>query len=167
MCAHVLCVCLVTHSCLTPRDPMHCSLPGSSGHGDSPGKNIGMGCHAVLGRIFPTPGLNPGLRHYKRILYSLSHQGSPWVLEWVAYPFSRGSSWPRNWSRVSCIAGGFFTSWVTKEAIHTYIHTHAHTHKTIDLLYIWNSHNIVNQLCFNINFLKKATQQQADRVAGV
>ena len=32
------------------------------------------------------------------------------ILEWVAYPFSRGSSWPRNWTRVSCIAGGFFTS---------------------------------------------------------
>ena len=29
------------------------------------------------------------------------------ILEWVAYPFSRSSSWPRNWTRVSCIAGGF------------------------------------------------------------
>ena len=35
------------------------------------------------------------------------------VLEWVAVPFSRGSSWPRNWTRVSCIVGGFFTSWAT------------------------------------------------------
>ena len=33
------------------------------------------------------------------------------ILEWVAYPFSSGSSWPRNWTRVSCIAGGFFTNW--------------------------------------------------------
>ena len=32
------------------------------------------------------------------------------------YPFSRGSSQPRNWTRVSCIAGGFFTSWATREA---------------------------------------------------
>ena len=38
------------------------------------------------------------------------------ILEWVAYPFSRGSSRPRNWTRVSCIAGGFFTSWATREA---------------------------------------------------
>ena len=38
------------------------------------------------------------------------------ILEWVAYPFSRGSSQPRNWTRVSCIAGGFFTSWVTRKA---------------------------------------------------
>ena len=33
------------------------------------------------------------------------------ILEWVAYPFSSGSSWPRNRTRVSCIAGGFFTNW--------------------------------------------------------
>ena len=30
-------------------------------------------------------------------------------------PYSRGSSWPRNWTRVFCIAGGFFTSWATRE----------------------------------------------------
>ena len=35
------------------------------------------------------------------------------ILEWVAFPFSRGSFRPRNWTRVSCIAGGFFTSWAT------------------------------------------------------
>ena len=39
------------------------------------------------------------------------------ILEWVAMPFSRGSSQPRNWSRVSCIAGEFFTSWATWEAL--------------------------------------------------
>ena len=33
------------------------------------------------------------------------------ILEWVAIPFSRESSWPRDWTRVSCIAGGFFTVW--------------------------------------------------------
>ena len=38
------------------------------------------------------------------------------ILEWVAYPFSRGSSWPRNWTQVSCIAGGFFTNWAIREA---------------------------------------------------
>ena len=39
------------------------------------------------------------------------------ILEWVAFPFSRGSSQPRNQTQVSCIAGGFFTSWTTKEAL--------------------------------------------------
>ena len=38
------------------------------------------------------------------------------ILEWVAFPFSRGSSQSRDWTRVSCIAGGFFTSWATSEA---------------------------------------------------
>ena len=38
------------------------------------------------------------------------------VLEWVAIPFARGSSQPRNWTQVSCIAGRFFTIWATREA---------------------------------------------------
>ena len=38
------------------------------------------------------------------------------TLEWVAFPFSRGSSQPRNQTQFSCIAGGFFTSWATSEA---------------------------------------------------
>ena len=38
------------------------------------------------------------------------------ILEWVPFPFSRGSSQPRDRTQVSCIAGRFFTSWTTKEA---------------------------------------------------
>ena len=38
------------------------------------------------------------------------------ILEWVAFPFSRGSSQPRDQTQVSHIAGGFFTSWATREA---------------------------------------------------
>ena len=38
------------------------------------------------------------------------------ILEWVAFPFSRGSSQPRDWAQVSSIAGRFFTSWTTMEA---------------------------------------------------
>ena len=37
------------------------------------------------------------------------------ILEWVAFPFSRGSSQPRDWTQVSRIAGRFFTSWATRE----------------------------------------------------
>ena len=43
---------------------------------DFPGKSTGVGCHFLLQRIFPTQGLNPGLPHYRQILYCLSHQGS-------------------------------------------------------------------------------------------
>ena len=43
------------------------------------------------------------------------------ILEWVAIPFSRGSSQPRDWTQVSCTAGRFFTNWATSEAhIHTF-----------------------------------------------
>ena len=51
---------LVTQSCPALFDPMDCSPPGSSIHGDSPGKNTGVGCHALQG-IFPTQGSNPYL----------------------------------------------------------------------------------------------------------
>ena len=44
--------------------------------------------------ISPTQGSNPGLPHCRQILYQLSHKGSPRILEWVAYPFSSGSSDP-------------------------------------------------------------------------
>ena len=46
---------------------------------DSPGKNTEVGCHALLQEIFPNKGLNPGLLLCRRILYHLSHQGSPRV----------------------------------------------------------------------------------------
>ena len=85
-------LCLVAQSCPTLHDPMGCSPPGSSVHGNSPGKNTGVGCHALLQGIFPTLGSNPGLPYCRQILYCLSHQGSPRILEWVAYPFSRGTS---------------------------------------------------------------------------
>ena len=40
------------------------------------------------------------------------------TLEWVAISFSRDSSWPRNWTLVSCIAGRFFTIWATRKALY-------------------------------------------------
>ena len=68
---------LVAPLCLTLCNPMDYSPPGSSVHGDSPGKNTGVGCHSLFQGIFPTQGPNPGFPHYRWILYHLSHQGSP------------------------------------------------------------------------------------------
>ena len=110
-------LCLVTQSCPTFCNPMDCSPPGSSVHGDSPGKNTGVGCHFLVQGIFPTQGSKPGVPHCRRILYHLSHKGSPRILEWLAYPFYRGSSQPRNWTVVSYVAGRFFTSWAIREAL--------------------------------------------------
>ena len=83
---------------------------------NSLGQNTGVGSLSLLQSIFPTQGLNPGLLHCRWIRYQLSHKGSPRILEWIAYPFSSGSSRPRNWTRVSCITGGFFTDWAVRDA---------------------------------------------------
>ena len=50
-------------------DPMDCSPPGSSVCGDSPGKNTGVGCHALFQGIVPTQGSNLGLPYCRQILY--------------------------------------------------------------------------------------------------
>ena len=50
-----------------------------------PGQNTGVGSFSLPQGIFPTQGLNPGLRHFRQILYQLSHKGSPRILKRVAY----------------------------------------------------------------------------------
>ena len=66
----------------------------------------------------PNPGIEPWSPALRWILYHLSNQESPRILEWIAYPFSKGSFLPRNQTRVCCIAGGFFTRWATREALY-------------------------------------------------
>ena len=90
------------------------------GPSNSPGQKPGVCSISLLQGIFPTQRSNPGLLHCRQILCQLSHKGSQRTLEWVAYPFSRGSSWPRNQTRVSCVAGGFFTNWAMREALACY-----------------------------------------------
>ena len=82
---------------------------------NSPGQNTGVGSCSLHQGIFPTQGSNPVLPHCRWILYQLSHQGSPRILEWVADLFSSISSWPKNRTGVSCIVGGFFTKWAIRE----------------------------------------------------
>ena len=105
--------CSVMSNSLRPHGlwPIRFLCPWSSS-----GKKTGVGCHTLLQRIFPIHGLNPDLLHCRRILYCLNHQGSPWILEWIACPFSRESSQPRNWTRVFLIVGRFFTTWATRKA---------------------------------------------------
>ena len=96
------------------RPPTDCSPPGSSVHGDLPGRNTGVGCHVLLQGIFPTQGLNPGLPHFRWILYH-EPPGKLKNTAWVVYPFSKLSSWSKDWPAVSCIAGRFPTSWAARE----------------------------------------------------
>ena len=101
----------LAQSCLTHWDPVDYS-PWNSWR-----QNTGVSSLSLLQGIFPTQGLNPGLLHWRRILYQLSHKGSPRMLEWVACPFSRESCRPRNQTGVSCIVGGFFTNSTIREAL--------------------------------------------------
>ena len=76
----VSCCCSITQSHASLCDPVDCSLPGSSVHGDSPGRNTGVGCHFLLQRIFSTQGLNLHLLrllHWQADSLPLSHLGSP------------------------------------------------------------------------------------------
>ena len=100
-------LCLVAQSCLTLWGPKDCSLQAP------------MSMRILQARILEWVAmpssrglLNPGLLHCRWNLYHLSHQGSYPIR--VAYPFSSGSSWPRNWAVVFCTAGRFFTSWATQ-----------------------------------------------------
>ena len=83
---------------------------------ESPGQNTRVRSLSLLQGIIPTQESNSALLHCRQILYQLSHKGSPRILEWVTYPFSSRSSWLRNRTGVSCIAGRFFTNWAIREA---------------------------------------------------
>ena len=105
---------------------------------NSPGQNTGVSSLFLLQGIFRIQGSNPGLLQRKWILYQPSSLKvkvaqlcltlcntmdcighgilQARILEWVAFPFSRGSFQPRDQTQVSHMAGGFFTSWATREA---------------------------------------------------
>ena len=74
----------VVSDSLWPLGPWPASL---SVQGDSPGKNTGVGCHALLQGTFPNHGLKPGLLHCRQILYHLSHKGGLKMLENVCFWF--------------------------------------------------------------------------------
>ena len=83
--------CMCARSCLTLWDTMCFSPPGSSVHGDSPGKNTGMGCHALLRGIFPAQGSTPSLLpllHWQVNFSSVSYLGSPFLRELLLFSCS-------------------------------------------------------------------------------
>ena len=105
-CAVLYLVRLDAQSCLTLCNPRDCGqAPLSMGTLQA---RILEWVAMLSSRGSSTQGSNPGLPHFRWILYHLSHHRSPGILKWVAYPFSKGSSQPRKGTRVSCIADGFF-----------------------------------------------------------
>ena len=95
----------VIQSCPTLYDPMDYTV-----HGILQARILELGSRSLLQGIFPTQGWDPGLPHCRWTVYQLSHQETPRILEWVAIPFSRGTSKVRDRTQVSHIADGFFTS---------------------------------------------------------
>ena len=94
-----------THRRIESHSIMYNSLQphGLSSPWNSLGQNTGVDSLSLLQEIFPTQESNPGLPHCRQTLYQLSHKGSPRILEWVAYAFSRRSSQPRNWTRTPAL----------------------------------------------------------------
>ena len=75
----VLCLlCFVTQSCSTLGHPMNCSRSGPFVQENTPGKNTGVGCHALPQGILPTQGLNPGLPHCSRFLTDWATREACW-----------------------------------------------------------------------------------------
>ena len=75
-----VCVCVCMFSCLVVSDslrPHRLQPTGLLCPWDSPGKNIGVGCHLFLQRIFLTQGSNLGLQHCRQILYHLNYREVP------------------------------------------------------------------------------------------
>ena len=76
----------VAQSYLTLCDAKDCSPPGSSVYGDSPGKNAGVGCHALLQGIFPAQGWNLGVLHCRRPGFACWVRKIPWRRAWQPTP---------------------------------------------------------------------------------
>ena len=93
----------VAWSCLTLYNPMDYTVQGILQ------ARILQWVAFPLSRDLPNPGIKPRSPAFQMDSLPAEPQGKP-KLEWVTYPFSRGSSRPRNRTRVSCIAGGFFTN---------------------------------------------------------
>ena len=128
-------VCSVAQSCPTLCDPMDYGLPGSSVHGIFPGKNTGVfAVSSSKGSSRPRDWTHVSCIVKVKVesLSSVQLFATPWtvthqaplsmgilqarILEWVAMPFSRGSSQPRDQTQVSHIASRYFTTWATREA---------------------------------------------------
>ena len=98
--------------------PTLCNPMNYTGHGILQGRILEWVAIPLRQGIFPTQGLNPSLPCWGRILYQLSHHGSPLrILEWAACPFSSRSSRLRNGTGVFCTAGGFIASSATKRPV--------------------------------------------------
>ena len=135
----------VAQSCQTLWDPMDCSPWGSSIHGIFQARvlewvaiafsenisiewqivfmcfliysiSVNIYCSCLFFESLQWTSLSPCLTLWDPMDYTVLGLLQARILEWTAFPFSRGSSQPRDRTQVSWIAGGFFTSWAIREA---------------------------------------------------
>ena len=105
-----LCCALVIQSCLTLCDPMDCSLPDSSVHGDSPGKNTGVGCHTLL----------QGYGKSRQCIKKLRHHFTDKGLSTQMHGFSSSHVWMRKldhkegWLKRGVWKTGVIVAWTIK-----------------------------------------------------
>ena len=145
-------LCIVGKSCLTPWDPMYSSPPVSSFHEDSPGKNTGVGCRALIQGIFPTQGSSPGLPHGRRILYHLSHQVI-WNVHLVKGKVGRWFSWEQR--AVPVQADGKsklqFGTQCRKESYRSFhLPSLVSSLRNVDSAASWACHDGINLMCRSI-----------------
>ena len=145
---HIGCACLVAQLCPALCNPMDCSLPGTSVHGGSPGKNTGAGCHTLRQGIFPTQGSNPGLLHCRQILYHLSHQGSPYV---YIYPLFFG--FPSIEVTTEQSAGNSLVTCFGHSSVY-YVNISLPLHPTLGFLH-WHLYICFLRLCLYFCFANK------------
>ena len=96
---------MLSHSSYpTLCNPMDCSPPGSSVHGDSPGKNTRVGCHALLQGNLPNTGFEPRSPALQVDSSPSKQPGKPQILEWVASLFYQGTLLTQelNWGLLHC-----------------------------------------------------------------
>ena len=164
---------------------MHCSLPSSSPHWDSPGKNTGAGSLSLLLGVLLTQELNWGLLYCKQILYQLSYQGSPSV-QWLSVkeyacecrrhqrrgfdPWVGKIPWSGKWQPALVFLPGKFhghsilagySPWGCNEldtTVLAHTHTHTHTHTLIWLQLDWLSNIMHCTPCFNTLFFPPKVQ---------
>ena len=122
-----VCMCLVAQSCLPLCDPTCCSQAPLF-----PGKILQariLEWVAMPSSKGILEGSNPGLLHCRWIPYHLNHQGSPRILEWGSLSLLQENFPTQGSTQVSCIIGGFFTSWAAREAhMCIYIYRESDTH---------------------------------------
>ena len=102
---HVCVLCLVAQSCPALCDPMDRRPPGSSVHGDSPGKNTGVGCHALLQGNLPNPGIKPRFPTLQVDSLLSESPGKPMNTGVDSLSFLQGIFLILESNQVSCIAG--------------------------------------------------------------